>query len=59
MHDLKQKIKFFQGAVFQKPPAISAVKKDLRIRNIYYSKLLEFDNENNLGVLWVSVEAGT
>lgn len=47
------------GAVFQKPPAISAVKKELRIRTIYESKLLEFNQEKNLGVFWISCEAGT
>lgn len=47
------------GPLFQKPPVISAVSKELRIRSIYQSKLLEFDSEENLGVFWVSCEAGT
>lgn len=47
------------GPLFQKPPVISAVSKELRIRNIYQSKLLEFDASENLGVFWVSCEAGT
>lgn len=47
------------GALFQRPPLISAVKRQLRIRNIYESKLLEYDKERNLGVIWVSCEAGT
>jgi len=47
------------GALFQRPPLISAVKRQLRIRNIYESKLLEYDTERNLGVIWVSCEAGT
>ena len=47
------------GALFQRPPLISAVKRQLRIRTIYESKLLEFDNERRLGVFWVSCEAGT
>jgi len=47
------------GALFQKPPLIAAVKRRLRIRTIYQSKLLEFDNERNLAVFWVSCEAGT
>ena len=37
------------GALFQRPPLISAVKRQLRIRTIYESKLLEYDNERNLG----------
>jgi H/ACA ribonucleoprotein complex subunit 4 len=48
-----------RGALFQRPPLISAVKRQLRIRTIYDSKLLEFDTERNLGVFWVSCEAGT
>ena len=48
-----------RGALFQRPPLISAVKRQLRIRNIYDSKLLEFDKERNLGVFWVQCEAGT
>jgi H/ACA ribonucleoprotein complex subunit 4 len=37
------------GAVFQKPPVIAAVKRQLRIRTIYESKLLEYDQRRNLG----------
>jgi H/ACA ribonucleoprotein complex subunit 4 len=48
-----------QGALFQRPPLISAVKRQLRIRTIYDSKLLEFDAERRLGVFWVKCEAGT
>ncbi|KAL2130889.1 hypothetical protein VTI74DRAFT_5819 [Chaetomium olivicolor] len=47
------------GALFQRPPLISAVKRQLRIRTIHESKLIEFDNERHLGVFWVSCEAGT
>lgn len=47
------------GALFQRPPLISAVKRQLRIRTIYESKLFEFDNERHMGVFWVSCEAGT
>lgn len=47
------------GALFQRPPLISAVKRQLRIRTIYDSKLLEFDPERRLGVFWVKCEAGT
>jgi len=31
----------------------------LRIRSVYESKLIEYDKERNLGVIWVSCEAGT
>ena len=36
------------GALFQRPPLISAVKRQLRVRTIYESKLLEFDKQRNL-----------
>ncbi|CAI5463827.1 unnamed protein product [Closterium sp. Yama58-4] len=47
------------GALFQRPPLISAVKRQLRIRTIYETKLLDYDAARNLVVFWVSVEAGT
>ncbi|XP_055952366.1 H/ACA ribonucleoprotein complex subunit 4-like [Argiope bruennichi] len=47
------------GALFQRPPLISAVKRQLRIRTIYDIKLLQFQKETNLGIFWVSCEAGT
>ena len=46
---LLQAITTLTGALFQRPPLISAVKRQLRIRTIYESKLLEYDNERNLG----------
>ncbi|KAL7247523.1 hypothetical protein ACSBR2_002439 [Camellia fascicularis] len=47
------------GAVFQRPPLISAVKRQLRIRTIYECKLLEYDPDRHLVVFWISCEAGT
>ncbi|KAI5865642.1 putative rRNA pseudouridine synthase [Durotheca rogersii] len=47
------------GALFQRPPLISAVKRQLRIRTIHESRLIEFDNDRHLGIFWVSCEAGT
>ena len=47
------------GALFQRPPLIAAVKRQLRIRTIYESKMLEYDAARHLGVFWVSCEAGT
>ncbi|KAL4433603.1 hypothetical protein ABPG75_000044 [Micractinium tetrahymenae] len=52
-------IETLTGALFQRPPLISAVKRQLRIRTIYKSKLIEYDDERNLAVFWVSCEAGT
>ena len=56
---LLEAVKLLTGPLFQKPPAVAAVKRQLRIRNIYQSKLVEFDNEKKMAVIWVSVEAGT
>ena len=47
------------GAIFQRPPLISAVKRQLRIRTIYEAKMLEYDADRQLGVFWVKCEAGT
>ncbi|CAM9319453.1 unnamed protein product, partial [Choristocarpus tenellus] len=47
------------GALFQRPPLISAVKRQLRIRTIYESKLIEYDEARHLGIVWVSCQAGT
>ncbi|ORX40093.1 centromere/microtubule binding protein cbf5 [Kockovaella imperatae] len=56
---LPRALETLTGALFQRPPLISAVKRQLRVRTIYESKLLEFDNQRNLAVFWVSCEAGT
>ena len=56
---LRKAVETLTGALFQRPPLISAVKRQLRIRTIYESKLIEYDNERHLGVFWVSCEAGT
>lgn len=48
-----------RGALFQRPPLISAVKRQLRVRTIFDSKLLEFDEDRQLVVFWISCEAGT
>ncbi|KAJ8658987.1 centromere/microtubule-binding protein cbf5 [Lichtheimia ornata] len=56
---LLQSIETLTGALFQRPPLISAVKRQLRVRTIHESKLIEYDNDRHLGVFWVSCEAGT
>merc|ERR1711981_218945 len=56
---LARALETLTGALFQRPPLISAVKRQLRVRTIHESKLLEFDNDRHLGVFWVSCEAGT
>jgi len=47
------------GAVYQRPPVISAVSRKLRIRNIKKNTLLEFDEDKHLGLFTVDCEAGT
>ncbi len=56
---LYKAIETLTGALFQRPPLIAAVKRQLRIRTIYESKLIEYDPIRHLGVFWVSCEAGT
>ena len=56
---LARSIQTLTGTLFQKPPLVAAVKRELRVRTIYESKLLEFDKENNLALFWISCEAGT
>lgn len=52
-------LEILSGATFQRPPLISAVKRQLRVRTIHQSRMIEFDNERHLAVFWVSCEAGT
>merc|ERR1719276_440771 len=47
------------GACFQRPPVISAVKRQLRVRTIYEAKMIEYSKKRNMAVFWVSCEAGT
>lgn len=56
---VKQGLEKLRGALFQRPPLISAVKRQLRVRSVYDSKLLDYDTERNMGVFWVSCEAGS
>ncbi|KAL9716115.1 centromere/microtubule-binding protein cbf5 [Leucoagaricus gongylophorus] len=56
---LPRALQTLTGALFQRPPLISAVKRQLRIRTIHESRLFEYDEKRNLAVFWVSCEAGT
>uniref|UniRef100_A0AAZ3SFF7 H/ACA ribonucleoprotein complex subunit DKC1 n=1 Tax=Oncorhynchus tshawytscha TaxID=74940 RepID=A0AAZ3SFF7_ONCTS len=58
-HTLARGIETLTGALFQRPPLIAAVKRQLRVRTVYESKLIEYDPERRLGIFWVSCEAGT
>jgi H/ACA ribonucleoprotein complex subunit 4 len=48
-----------RGQIFQRPPLISAVKRQLRIRTVYDISLLDYDKKRNMGVFRVSCEAGS
>jgi len=47
----------FQGKIFQTPPLKSAVKRELRVRNIYNVNILEIDGKDVL--FRIECEAGT
>ena len=47
------------GALFQRPPLIAAVKRQLRIRTIFECKLTEYDEKRNIAVINIDCEAGT
>lgn len=55
---IKQELEKLKGALFQRPPLISAVKRQLRVRTVYEMKHIEHDPERNMGIFWVSVESG-
>lgn len=55
--ELKRVLGEFTGEIYQKPSIISAVKRETRIRNIYYLELLEAEDKNVL--FRAGCEAGT
>lgn len=44
-----QGLEKLRGALFQRPPLISAVKRQLRVRSVYDSILCDFNPEKNIG----------
>jgi H/ACA ribonucleoprotein complex subunit 4 len=54
---IKHVLKEFTGEIYQKPSIKSAVKRETRIRTIYYLELIEMDGKNIL--FRVGCEAGT
>lgn len=48
-----------QGPCFQRPPLIAAVKRQLRVRNVYSNKLIQYDKQRHLAVFETHCEAGT
>lgn len=57
--DLERALETLQGALYQRPPVISAVKRRLRVRTIMKNTLHEFDEERHLAVFSIDCEAGT
>merc|ERR1719356_1933508 len=56
---IQRALDMLTGACFQRPPVISAVKRQLRIRTIYEAKLLEYSEKRHMAIFWTSCEAGT
>ncbi|CAH8610775.1 unnamed protein product [Heterobilharzia americana] len=56
---IQKAVESLTGALFQRPPLVAAVKRQLRVRTIYECKLLEYDKIKNLGLVMVRCEAGT
>lgn len=54
---LRETFRAFQGKIMQLPPVRSAVKRQERVREIYYLDILEIDNNDAL--FRVGCEAGT
>eukprot|EP01057_Protomagalhaensia_wolfi_P004529 Protomagalhaensia_wolfi_Nauph_80__4528@NODE_464_length_2472_cov_105_665845_g349_i0_p1_GENE_NODE_464_length_2472_cov_105_665845_g349_i0NODE_464_length_2472_cov_105_665845_g349_i0_p1_ORF_typecomplete_len466_score123_16DKCLD/PF08068_12/4_3e29DKCLD/PF08068_12/34TruB_N/PF01509_18/1_8e22PUA/PF01472_20/5_9e17TruB_C_2/PF16198_5/1_8e16UPF0113/PF03657_13/0_00048Coilin_N/PF15862_5/0_051Med19/PF10278_9/7_4e03Med19/PF10278_9/1_4U79_P34/PF03064_16/3_7RNA_polI_A34/PF08208_11/19_NODE_464_length_2472_cov_105_665 len=57
--EIERALKTLTGALYQRPPIIAAVKRQLRIRTVYESRLLDYDAEKQMAAFWVSCEAGT
>ncbi|XP_075252462.1 putative H/ACA ribonucleoprotein complex subunit 4 [Convolutriloba macropyga] len=56
---LTRAIETLKGPLFQRPPLIAAVKRQLRVRTVYQSKLLEYNPQTQMAVIWFDCEAGS
>ncbi|CAO4369435.1 unnamed protein product [Caenorhabditis nigoni] len=56
---VKQALEKLTGALFQRPPLISAVKRQLRIRTVYENKFIEYDPAQQMGIFNCICESGT
>ncbi|XP_033339246.2 dyskerin pseudouridine synthase 1 Nop60B [Megalopta genalis] len=56
---VRQSLERLRGALFQRPPLISAVKRQLRVRTVFSSSFLDYDENRHMGVFRVSCEAGS
>jgi predicted rRNA pseudouridine synthase len=57
--DVRRTLEKLEGAQYQRPPVVAAVKRQLRVRTIYENQLLEYDPKRNVGIFRVRCEAGT
>lgn len=57
--DVEAALSRLTGPCFQRPPLIAAVKRQLRVRNIYENGLVEYDKQRHLAVFKTVCEAGT
>ncbi|ELQ76199.1 Pseudouridine synthase [Trachipleistophora hominis] len=57
----KDALRFFEGRLIQRPPLISAVKRNVRMRSVYKNEFLELKEVDGVsyGLFKVSCEAGT
>ncbi|VVC35111.1 Pseudouridine synthase, catalytic domain,tRNA pseudouridylate synthase B, C-terminal [Cinara cedri] len=56
---IKKSLESLRGALFQRPPLIAAVKRQLRIHTMFENKLLDHDQDTSTGIIWLKCEAGT
>merc|ERR1711957_587419 len=59
MGKIQKALDMLSGACFQRPPVISAVKRQLRVRTIYEAKVIEYNAKRQMVIFWTSCEAGT
>ena len=56
-NEIQEVSKNFEGEIYQRPPIRASVKRRLRIRTVYYLKILEI--EKNKALLRIGCQAGT
>ncbi|CDR94169.1 rRNA pseudouridine synthase, putative family protein [Babesia bigemina] len=56
---VEKALQTLSGTLFQRPPLISAVKRQLRVRTIHETKMLDYDEAKSMATFWVKCEAGT
>lgn len=54
--EVKAALDALTGAVFQRPPVISAVKRQLRVRTIYEARVHDYDEKRHTCIFGISCE---